>query len=253
MLVGGHRTLLAFWGCLGLEKACEEKGKIGTVSGAFSRSFTLYGNPEAFISSSGRTVIVHDTGYGLYAVTAEPGKPFTSPRRFATRLPHYFQLRAEQQEKPPLPTSPNGHAIPTSRTTKMNNISLGTRHRAYICTDGGGGRAGARDAARHGGLASRTCPRARAPAVGRPDLRSHRRASASDTPRRISQPSRPRPLPQWLTVETRAASTASSSASLTQSSIRTYVDEQTGEQLRISPVFRARSPAQAPHAPELDR
>lgn len=113
VLAGGHRTLLAFWGCMSpWEKACEEQGKIGTVSGAFSGSFALYAAPEAFISSSGRAVIIYDTGCcGLYAVTAEPGKPFTSPRRFATRIPAYFQPGAEHDEEPPLPTSPNGNAL----------------------------------------------------------------------------------------------------------------------------------------------
>ena len=31
--------------------------------------------------------------------------------RFAAPLPHYFQLGMDQDEEPPLLTSPNGHAI----------------------------------------------------------------------------------------------------------------------------------------------
>jgi hypothetical protein len=78
------------------------------------------GTAEAFIDSRGRTVLVYDTNPvvipisrtgGLYAVTAEPGKPFGAPRPFATRLGYNFQLGAEHDDEPPLPTSPNGHAI----------------------------------------------------------------------------------------------------------------------------------------------
>ncbi len=113
VLAGGHRTILAFWGCLELEKACDEQAKIGTVSGAFSRSFKPVGTPEAFINSSGRTVVVYNTGDRFYTTTAEPGKPFTPLRRLAAGLHHYFPLLlgAEQYEEPPLPTSPNGHAM----------------------------------------------------------------------------------------------------------------------------------------------
>jgi len=111
VVAGGHRTLLAFWGCLGLENSCTQRGKIGKISGTFSKAFTPHGTPEGFIDSSARAVIVYDTDYGLYATTAESGEPLTPSRPFAARLPHYFQLGAEQDEEPPLPTSPNGHAI----------------------------------------------------------------------------------------------------------------------------------------------
>ncbi len=122
VIAGGHHTLLARWGCLELEEvACDEQAKIGTVYGGFSSSPVPYsGTDEAFIDSHGRTVIVYDTNPvvipisrtgGLYAVTAEPGKPFGAPRPFATGLGDNFQLGAEHDDEPPLPTSPNGHAI----------------------------------------------------------------------------------------------------------------------------------------------
>jgi hypothetical protein len=111
VLAGGHRTLLAFWGCSGLDIVCKEQRKIGTVSGAFSRSFTPLESPKGVIDSSGRTLIVYNTEHGLYETTAERGKPFMPPRRFAAPLPHYFQLGMDQDEESPLLTSPNGHAI----------------------------------------------------------------------------------------------------------------------------------------------
>jgi hypothetical protein len=112
VFAGGDRTLLAFWQCESPTRDCKERGKIGKVSGALSRSFTTYATPEAFISSSGRAVIIYHTECcGLYAVTAEPGRQFTSPRRFATRLPKGYAFGAGGDEEPPPSTSPNGHAI----------------------------------------------------------------------------------------------------------------------------------------------
>ena len=53
VLAGGHRRLLAFWGCSGLETVCKEQGKIGTVSGVFSRSFTPLEAPRELSTLAG--------------------------------------------------------------------------------------------------------------------------------------------------------------------------------------------------------
>jgi hypothetical protein len=102
---GGHHTLLAFWGSNGEE----ERGKFLSMSGAFGRSFKPPGNSEGFVDSDGRAVVVYDYDSPV-AVTSDLGRPFTAPQEIGARL-RGFALGAERDDEPPLPTSPDGHAI----------------------------------------------------------------------------------------------------------------------------------------------
>ena len=116
VLAGGHHTLVALWSCSGggTPECAYYQGRIGSVSGSSWKAFgtRIFGKPpEGFVDSRGRVVIVYDAlSEGLFAITANPGESPGPPRRFASPLRYYLPGTGADEE-PPLPTSPNGHAI----------------------------------------------------------------------------------------------------------------------------------------------
>lgn len=117
VVAGGNRSLLVFTSCIAMIGECSLTwARRASIFGAHELPFGVGGEPQAFIDSRGRSVIVFegepalDGESAIEAITAEPGGPFGNRRRISP-AGQRCELGTGSDDEPPPASSPNGAAI----------------------------------------------------------------------------------------------------------------------------------------------
>lgn len=111
IVAGGNRSLLVFTNCLARIGACSHAwGRRANIFGAHEPPFGVGREPQAFIDSRGRSVIVFDGEPAVEAITAEPGGPFGHRQRLSP-AGRSCELGTGSDDEAPPATSQNGVAI----------------------------------------------------------------------------------------------------------------------------------------------
>lgn len=109
VVAGGNRSLLVFTSCLANVRECSPVlGRRANIFGSHQLPFGVGREPQAFVDSSGRSVIAFDGESTVEAITAEPEGAFGHRQPIS---PAGCQLGTGSDDEPPPASSQSGAAI----------------------------------------------------------------------------------------------------------------------------------------------